>query len=236
MKLIGAGLPRTATLSQKEALEKLGLGPCYHMVNVLGDLSLAEKWQSLFESGGGDFESVFAGYQATVDWPGAFYYRELIEFYPDAKVLLSVRQPESWERSMTDTIWGMFYGDLLMRDLSSARAKIDPAWDGYLEMMRSMWQKSGLMPEDPDDADPGYMAHAMEEYNAGVKATVPADRLLVWNPAEGWEPLCEFLELPVPQEPFPRVNDSATFADRIIDSALAVLSEWRAGEVAAETS
>jgi hypothetical protein len=235
MKLIGAGLPRTATLSQKLALEALGFAPCYHMVNVLSDLSLADKWRAMFESGGGgDWESLLGGYQATVDWPGAFFYRELLQYYPDAKVLLSTREAKAWEKSMTDTIWGVIYGDCMMRELSAARTRIDPAWDGYMELMRQMWEKSGLIPEDPMSAGEGYMANAMEAYNAEVKATVPADRLLVWTAADGWEPLCEFLEVPVPEQAFPRVNDSKMFAERIIDGALAVLTQWRAGEVAAQ--
>src|SRR5579859_1437865 len=109
MKLIGAGLPRTGTLSQKVALEMLGVGPCYHMVNVLADLDLAALWRQALD-GRADWDRVFAGFAATVDWPGAFFYRELMEAYPEAKVLLSVRRGESWERSMRDTIWGIFYG------------------------------------------------------------------------------------------------------------------------------
>src|SRR5436853_7037668 len=102
MKLIGAGLPRTGTLSQKVALEMLGLGPCYHMVNVLGDLDQAEGWRRALE-GQGPWDEIFDGFQSTVDWPGSFFYKELVEAYPDAKVLLSVRDPEAWTRSMRDT-------------------------------------------------------------------------------------------------------------------------------------
>ena len=123
MKLIGAGLPRTGTLSQKVALEMLGLAPCYHMVNVLGDLDEALVWRRALE-GEQPWEEVFDGYQSTVDWPGSFFYKELVEFYPDAKVLLSVRDADGWERSMRDTIWGVFYGDILIRDLSSARTRV----------------------------------------------------------------------------------------------------------------
>ena len=105
MKLIGAGLPRTATLTQKISLEILGYGPCYHMVNVLSNLDLVPQWVEAFE-GTGDWNKIFEGCQATVDWPGSFFYRELIEVYPDAKVLLSVRDGAAWARSMRDTIWG----------------------------------------------------------------------------------------------------------------------------------
>src|SRR5689334_20129131 len=125
MKLIGAGLPRTGTLSQKVALEMLGLGPCYHMVNVLADLDEAQEWQRGLD-GEGPWDDIFDGFQSVVDWPGSFFYKELAEHYPDAKVLLSVRDAEAWERSMRDTIWGIFYGDMLIRDLSEARERVDP--------------------------------------------------------------------------------------------------------------
>src|SRR5438445_11624858 len=125
MKVIGVGLPRTATLTQKVALEMLGFGPCYHMVNVLADLKLVPLWRDALE-GRPDWERIFDGFEATVDWPGGFYYRELAERYPEAKLVLSVRDPEAWERSMRSTVWGVYHGDSLIRHLSSAAAIVDP--------------------------------------------------------------------------------------------------------------
>jgi Sulfotransferase domain len=227
MHIIGAGLPRTATLTQKIALEMLGFGPCYHMVNILSDLSLVQQWQDAFERDS-DWEKIFAGFQSTVDWPGAFFYRELVDAFPDAKVLLSHRDGPSWARSMHDTIWGIFYGDVMMRDLSSARARVDSGWAQYMELMKSMWQRSGLLGADEEIFDAEAMAAGMQRYNAEVRSVVPAERLLVWRPADGWEPLCEFLEVPVPEVPLPRVNNSTMFADRIIEGSMAVLTEWQA--------
>jgi Sulfotransferase domain len=230
MKLIGAGLPRTGTLSQKVALEMLGLGPCYHMVNVLADLDEAAVWRRALE-GESPWEELFDGFQATVDWPGSFFYRQLAEFYPDAKVLLSIRVAEAWERSMRATIWGVFYGDVLMHDLSNARGRVDPKWRGYIEMMEGMWRQSGLIP-DGAQTDSASMRSAMERFNQEVQDNVAPDRLLVWSASEGWEPLCEFLEVPVPSTPFPHLNDRKEFADRIIDGALLAISEWRARDAA----
>jgi len=226
MKLIGAGLPRTGTLSQKVALEMLGLAPCYHMVNVLGDLDEAQVWRRALE-GEGPWEEIFDGFQATVDWPGSFFYRELVEFYPDAKVLLSVRDAEGWERSMRETIWGIFYGDMLIHDLSDARCRVDPKWRAYIEMMEEMWRQSGLI-SDAADTDSESMRSAMERFNQQVRETVPSDRLLVWSVGDGWAPLCQFLEVPVPDTPFPHLNDSKEFAERIVDGSLLALQEWRA--------
>jgi hypothetical protein len=224
MKLIGAGLPRTATTSQKIALEMLGLGPCYHMINVLGELSLVPSWRRAL-AGEVSWPDMFEGYQSTVDWPGAYYYRDLMEAYPEAKVLLSVREPEGWERSMRDTIWGLLHGDTISHDLSKARERIDPLWRQYNDLMKEMWDRAGLLA--------GHGSHypvgsAMLAYNQEVKQTVPADRLLVWAPADGWEPLCEFMGVAVPEAPFPRVNDTETFTDRLVDGCLQTLNAWRA--------
>jgi hypothetical protein len=203
----------------------LGFEPCYHMVNVLGNLDEAQTWRRGLE-GEAVWEEVFDGFAATVDWPGSFFYKQLSEFYPDAKVLLSVRDAEAWERSMRDTIWGLFYGDILIRDLSRARCHVDAKWQGYLELMEEMWEQSGLISSGADTTSESMQA-AMERFNAEVQENVPADRLLVWTVGDGWEPLCDFLELPVPDTPFPHLNDSKVFAERIVDGALLALSEWR---------
>jgi hypothetical protein len=229
MLVIGAGLPRTATLTQKLALEQLGFGLCYHMVDVLSDLGRVPRWREAL-LGNADWEELFGGYQATVDWPGAFFYQELMEAYPDARVLLSVRDGAAWEQSMERTIWGVLYGDLLVRDLSTARARVEPAWSEYIELMKEMWAKSGLIAGEADVPGSGYMARAMERYNEEVKATVPPERLLVWSPADGWEPLCEFLEVPVPEAPFPHVNDSNSFSGMIVGASLGVLNAWYQGQ------
>jgi hypothetical protein len=225
MKLIGAGLPRTGTLSQKVGLEVAGQGPCYHMVNILASLDLVPQWRRALE-GDGQWNEIFDGFEATVDWPGSFFYRELIDVYPDAKVLLSTRDGESWARSMRETIWGVIYGQNVIRYLSDARCEVDPKWDGYIELMKEMWQRSGLM--EGVDTTEQFMADAMRRYEEEVKATVPADRLLVWSVRDGWEPLCEFLDIPVPEMPFPHLNDAKEFGERVVDGALLTLQEWRA--------
>jgi hypothetical protein len=224
MKVIGAGLPRTGTLSQKVALEMLGFRPCYHMVNVLADLDLAPNWRRAMD-GDADWDDIFGDHQATVDWPGSFHYRELIEVYPEAKVLLSVRDGDSWAASMRDTIWGLFYGDILIKHLSEARRLVDPKWDGYMGMMEEMWRRSGLIFGEQLDLD--WMSAAVDRYHAEVTRDVPGDRLLVWSVSDGWDPLCDFLEVPVPDQPFPHLNDTDTFIDRIVDGSLLTLEEWR---------
>ena len=226
MRLIGAGLPRTATLTQKVALEMLGAGPCYHMVNILGDLDLVPPWTGAL-AGGCDWDRIFEGFEATVDWPGAFFYQELVAAYPDAKVLLSVREGQAWARSMRETIWGVLYGDTMMHDLSAARCRVDPGWCQYVELMTAMWKKSGLLGAIEGGFEASALAAAMDRHNEEVRQCVPPERLLVWSPADGWNPLCEFLEVPVPSEPLPRVNDSAVFASRINQESMAALIQWQ---------
>jgi hypothetical protein len=225
MRLIGAGLPRSGTLSQKVALEMLGFAPCYHMVNVLADLDQASLWGRALE-GEQPWGEIFDSFQATVDWPGSYFWRELAERYPDAKVLLSVRDAEGWERSMRETIWGIFYGEILIKDLSSARCRVDPSWRGYIELMERMWQQSGLIDSGARTTSES-MRRAMERFNEEVKDGIDPDRLLVWSVQDGWEPLCEFLELPVPEIPFPHLNDSQEFIGRIVDGALLSIQQWR---------
>jgi hypothetical protein len=225
IKVIGAGLPRTGTLTQKLALEQLGFEPCYHWVNVLADLDQVELWDRALD-GEAVWEEVFAGHAATVDWPGGYFWRELMEVYPDAKVLLSVRDPEKWERSFSDTIVALRHGESLMRLLSSARGEVDPRWRRYLALVdRMFWGRQGTFADGY--AEPAQLIEQMNRHNEEVKRTVPAERLLVWEVGEGWEPLCEFLEVDVPAGPLPHENDRDTFLERVCGGAIDALQAWR---------
>ncbi|HEX4281096.1 MAG TPA: sulfotransferase [Solirubrobacteraceae bacterium] len=228
MKVIGAGLPRTATTTQAIAFEKLGFGPCYHMRDVLMDM---DKGLTLWEAvarGEPDWETIFGDAASTCDWPGARYYKEILEQYPDSKVVLSVRSADGWVRSMRDTIWSMYFGDSVMHHMCMARAQLDPLWRRFMDLMIHMtWAEGtgGLEPPEGTFTDEG-LAAAMDRWNERVKRDVPADRLLVWEPREGWGPLCDFLEVAVPDEPLPNVNDTAAFKEGILGGAIAVVNEW----------
>ncbi|MCW3019145.1 MAG: hypothetical protein JWN10_1453 [Solirubrobacterales bacterium] len=236
IELIGAGLPRTGTLTQKLAFEELGLSPCYHWVNLIADLDQVELWDRAME-GETLWEEIFEDHRSTADWPGGYFYRELMDFYPEAKVLLSVREPESWERSFRDTIWTMCHGDAVMPLLSRARAQIDPRWQRYLALVdRMFWGPQGTFAAG--HAEPSQLIEQAIAHNEQVKRVVPAERLLVWDVTEGWEPLCEFLGVDVPDGPLPHANDRDTFQERVIDGALAALGSWREraqGEIPAAT-
>jgi hypothetical protein len=226
MKLLGAGLPRTATTTQMIALEMLGL-PCYHMRDMMSDLETSvPQWRKAFE-GQGDWDEIFAGKESTVDWPAAYHYAELMDVYPDAKVLLSVRDADSWVRSMDNTITQIFYGDTLMHHLARAQYHVDPNYKAWIDLLTDMnfGEERGVWAGTNGEA--GRMAEAMERWNREVQEIVPADRLLVWNPKEGWDPLCEFLEIPVPEQPLPNVNDTENFQKNLImGPAIAAINAW----------
>jgi Sulfotransferase domain len=226
MQLIGAGLPRTATTTQMFALEHLGFGPCYHMRDLLADLPTGlPLWQAAM-AGNPDWERIFGPAQSTVDWPSARFYRELMQVYPEAKVLLSVRDGDAWLSSMRETVWGIFHGDSVIHHVSDARTVVDPLWRGYIDLMQAMnWDpETGVLAGDTY-SDEGLIA-IMDRWNETVKQTVPSERLLVWDPREGWEPLCAFLAVTVPDEPLPRLNDTTSFREGIIGGALETLNDW----------
>ena len=224
MKLIGAGLPRTATTTQMIALEQLGF-PCYHMRDMMADLGKSVPQFRRAYDGEAHWDEIFEGYTSTVDWPSAFFWRELIDVYPDAKVLLSVRDHESWARSMQDTIVQIYFGDSLMHHLAQARYHVDPDWRAWVDLMVDMfWEGRGPLAGTNGESEP--MKAAAERWNQEVTATVPAERLLVWKPQDGWDPLCEFLEVDVPDEPLPSVNDTPMFKAGIMGAAVDSLQAW----------
>jgi hypothetical protein len=199
LKVVGAGFGRTGTLSLKEALEKLGFGPCYHMFEVITRPDHIEMWHRRAFGAPIDWDLLFKDFQSTVDWPAASYWRELADYYPEAKVLLSLRDPESWYKSVTETI----YQGMKMRipeNASEPRRR-------QMEMVRK------LVLQDTFGGDFEDKSHAIEVYNRHnetVRRSIPPGSLLVFEAKQGWEPLCSFLGVPVPDEPFPHLNDTAT--------------------------
>jgi hypothetical protein len=226
MKLIGAGQPRTATTTQMIALEMLGL-PCYHMRDMMSDLETSvPQWRKAFE-GQGDWDEIFAGKESAVDWPASWHWRELMDVYPAAKILLSVRSADSWVNSMENTITQVFFRDTLLHHLSRAQYNIDPNYAAWIDLLAEMNFGDERGAWAGTNGEPDKMVEAYERWNQEVKDTVPAERLLVWDPKEGWEPLCEFLDAPVPETPLPHVNDTENFQKNLImGPAIAALNAW----------
>jgi hypothetical protein len=203
LSLIGAGFGRTGTLSLKMALEMLDLGRCYHMMEVFQNPSHAKQWLAAADGRPVDWAQLFADYGATVDWPACTFWRELVDYYPDAKVLLSVRDPERWYKSMSATIFRLLQQTLPDDMDADMRSRVEMV----ARIVRQMTFDGRL-----DDKD--HAISIFEEHNAAVREAVPADRLLVYEVGDGWEPLCRFLEVPAPAEDFPRVNSTDEFRDR----------------------
>jgi Sulfotransferase domain len=199
LKVVGAGFGRTGTLSLKNALEKLGFAPCYHMMEVFPRPEHVAMWHRLAFEHSMDWDLLFRDFQATVDWPSARWWREIAAHYPEAKVLLSVRDPEAWYKSMIDTIY------------QPMKWPVPDSVPELARLQNEMARKAIL--EETFDNRFEDKAHAIEIFNRHtqeVRDTIDPARLLVFDVKEGWAPLCRFLEVPIPDQPFPRLNDTAT--------------------------
>lgn len=197
LKVVGAGIGRTGTFSLKHALEQLGFGPCHHMIEVLGNMAQQlPLWQSAV-AGRPDWDRIYHGYNSAVDWPTARFYRELHAAYPAAKFILGYRSPQSWAESFSQTIY------MALSDIEKA----PPGQHEWLRMVTELITQNGIPPGlDVAGLEKAFVAHA-----DGVRAAIPPDQLLVFEAKDGWEPLCAFLDVPVPDEPYPRTNDRAEF-------------------------
>jgi hypothetical protein len=211
MNVIGAGVGRTGTLSLKAALERLGFGPCFHGRHVLDHPDRLPLWQAAAAGQPVDWNAVFAGYAATVDWPGAAFWRQLADTFPSAKIILTVRNADGWYESVHNTIFRMF-GDGPADDRVAEARRIVPGLDVFTSFHRRMiWD--GFFAGRFADRD--YAIRTYEAHNAAVRRQAPADRLLVIEPGSGWEPLCAFLGVEVPDEPYPHLNDPDKFWARV---------------------
>ena len=201
LKVIGAGVGRTGTYSLKFALNELGFGPCHHMEEVANNLTVQlPLWQAALQ-GRADWDAIYNGFESAVDWPTARFFRELHAAYPEAKFILGHRSPRSWAESIDATIYKL---------ISEADQAPDHLQD-WLAMAREVILQTGI----PAVADVAGLEAAFSAHLDAVKATIPADRLLVYQVKDGWEPLCAFLGVPVPDAPFPRTNDRSEFWDLI---------------------
>jgi sulfotransferase family protein len=198
LKIVGSGLGRTGTLSLKLALEQLGYTRCYHMIEVFLNQPHAQLWIGAAE-GRPEWEKLFDGYAATVDYPGAQFWRELADFYPDAKVLHSVRDPEKWFESTQATIFS---------PQSPARNMASPEMKKFFES--TVFREFGDKIHDREFLLAHFKRHTDE-----VVRTIPKERLLVYEVGSGWEPICRFLGVDVPDSPFPRENSREQFAARV---------------------
>jgi hypothetical protein len=226
MKVIGAGFGRTGTLSLKVALDELGFGPCYHMSETAVNPGHVEAWSRAAAGEAIDWRWLFQNYNAAVDWPTCAFYEQLIEVFPDARVILTVRDPDRWYESVLNTI----YQGSKQRQVAQANEPPDEEVAPEERERRArgrmvdrlIWQGGAFQGrfEDRDFAIGVYQRHIQD-----VKRKVPSERLLEYQVAEGWGPFCAFLGVAIPKNrPFPHVNDTASFqqqspVDRRLESA-----------------
>lgn len=195
LNIIGSGLGRTGTKSLQTALNMLGLGPCHHMVEVFAHPESVPLWIAAGE-GRPDWEAIFDGYNAMVDYPGAAYWRELAAYYPDAKVLHTTRDPDQWFTSTQATIFRP--GSHIEQD-----GPMKPFFESFTRAFG----------EHIHDRD--WMTDYFRRHDEAVRREIPAERLLVYQAGQGWAPLCAFLGVPVPAEPYPSENNTAEFQARV---------------------
>ena len=197
LSVIGAGFGRTGTMSLKIALEQLGIGPCYHMSEVFKNPAAPGYWEAAADGKPVDWEEVFAGYRSTVDWPSATFYKELADAYPDAKVILTVRDPEAWFTSTQATI----FASRIFEDATSDWGRM------VLKVVGDLF--------DREMSNKAKLIDVYNRHNETVQRVIPAERLLVYDLSEGWDPLCSFLGVPVPDEPMPNTNSTEDFKRRL---------------------
>lgn len=197
LRVVGAGLPRTGTGSLKEALSQLLGGRCYHMNVIPGHpFDLGDGWRRALAHETVDWDQLLAGFVASADWPASLFWRELSEAYPDALVLLSMREDaETWWHSADETI------------LPYARMAMSPDWKEGRGLVDILEYFAGTQQWD----NPALMMDLYKRHNDEVRATIPAERLLEWRAQDGWEPICRALDLPIPNQPFPWNNSRSTW-------------------------
>ena len=205
LKVIGAGFGRTGTLSMKAALEQLGYDKCHHMMEVFADKDQLDAWHDISQGATPDWDRLFKGFEASVDFPSAGYWRELAAHYPDAKIILTTRSFDSWYASASETIYPV------SRDIPGFMALIPKVRKIRDMTYGAIWDRvfGGKF------EDEAATRQVFEQHEADVKAAFSEDRLLVFHPKQGWAPLCAFLGKPVPATDFPNVNDRAAFKKQI---------------------
>lgn len=201
MRVIGAGVGRTGTYSLKLAINELGLGPCHHMEAVLHNMPTQVPLWSAALNGKPDWSTIYDGFESAVDWPTAAFFRDLLKAFPDARFILTERDPDNWADSFGATIYKLLAG----------RDEGPPEMKAWLDMANDVIAKTGF----PAGLDRDDLARAFIAHNEAVKATIPAEQLLVYEVKQGWGPLCEFLDVAAPAGDFPRTNDRAEFWDRV---------------------
>jgi hypothetical protein len=197
INIIGVGVGRTGTYSLKLAINQLGYGPCHHMEEVVKNMGVQVPLWSEAIKGNSNWSAIYDGFNSAVDWPTAGFFRELIKEYPTAKFILTERNPENWADSFGSTIYKLVEG----------KDKAPEKMHNWLDMCIEVLTKSGF----PQGMDRNGLINGFIAHNKAVREIIPEEQLLIYQVKEGWEPLCKFLNVPVPNEEFPNTNNREEF-------------------------
>lgn len=211
IQIIGAGFPRTGTMTLKKALEILGFDQTYHFKDLIAEPNKLKHWLELETKGTTNFEQLFDGYSATVDFPGYPYYKTLLQKYPGAKVILTLRDFESWYESTYATIWKAGPQTPQAKAELQQQMQSNPNLKATFDCIKFM-RSTHL--EKKFDGQFASKAHAKKVFLQHIKEVtdfVPKENLLIYNVSEGWTPLCKFLSIPFPEQPFPHLNKKENF-------------------------
>lgn len=218
LKVIGFGYPRTGTMSLKHALEMLGHGPCYHMIEVFRRPTDAAFWMDAWRkhvadapTASIDWKQPFSGFQSTTDCPASGFWKRLIADFPDAKFILTERDPESWYLSFRNTV----YQAMTQPEKSTGDHR-------EVQEMAKTLILDGLFEGRFEDKD--FAISKLQDYSRQIRSAVPPDQLLVMDISDGWGPLCGFLEVPIPEDDFPRSNTQTEFQNRLAAGRMTDLS------------
>ncbi len=205
LDIIGAGLGRTGTKTMKTVLQQLGFGPCFHMVDLFEHPERLQHFEDAFAGRDADWEALFEGYRSCVDFPACDYYRQLAARYPEAKVILTVRDPDAWYDSVHSTIYPASRGNTPPPEGGDERSRI------HQYVWKAVW--AGRFERRFEDRD--FAIAKFLEHTENVKRDIDAERLLVYEVKDGWEPLCQFLGVDVPDEAFAHTNTRQEFQERL---------------------
>jgi len=212
IKIIGAGFPRTGTMTLKSVLEVLGYNQTYHYKDLLDHPERLYYWKTLVEHGATDFTALFSCYQATVDFPGFPHYKVLAEQYPSAKVILTTRPFEEWYQSTYSTIWqrkvDAEHTNASQSNNTTTKTLIRKQKAACVQFVRESYLHDQF---DGQFDNKDYVEKIFYRHHQQVLAAIPQERLLIYEVKDGWEPLCDFLEIPVPQSAFPHLNKKEDF-------------------------
>ena len=216
IKIIGAGFPRTGTNTLKKALETLGYSKTYHMKELIVDPDKLHYWFTLENTGTTDWDTLYDGYEATVDFPAYPWYKEHLKQYPDAKVILTVRPFDKWHASLENTIWKAGPQTLPQKLAMLAKLAVNPRLRKVIKCVKFSKRRIFEVTLDNKFEDKAFSEDVFNKHIEEVKAAVPADQLLIYDVRDGWAPLCKFLGKPVPAEELPHLNKKENFKTMLV--------------------